>query len=106
MAWSGRESNPPGRTSRRLTRAPALRPTLREQDAHWCRDNDAGTQHDSTMAAKRNKATAGRETAPSDAAFTRVVRKMLSSPPKPHDQMKKGAAPKRDPRSSGKGSKP
>jgi|CXWL01.1.fsa_nt_gi hypothetical protein len=32
-------------------------------------------------------------------------RKMLSTPPKPHDGMKKGAAPKRDPHFSGKGSK-
>src|SRR5687768_8310147 len=38
--------------------------------------------------------------------FERTVRRMLSTPPKPHKTpAAKGAAPKRDPRSSGKGSK-
>lgn len=37
-------------------------------------------------------------------SFERTIRQMLSTPPKPHGKAK-GAAPKRDPRSSGKGSK-
>lgn len=65
----------------------------------------SGTQHDSVMAAKANKATSGRESAQSVGAFNAALRKMLSTKPKPHDEMKKGAAPKRGPRSSGKGSK-
>jgi hypothetical protein len=36
--------------------------------------------------------------------FERTIRQMLVTPPQPHEKAK-GAAPKRDPRSSGKGSK-
>jgi len=36
--------------------------------------------------------------------FVQTVRQMLKTPPKPHGKAK-GAAPKGDPRSSGKGSK-
>jgi hypothetical protein len=42
--------------------------------------------------------------------FERTIRRMLSTPHKPHEptgkaEKTKGAAPKRDPRSSGKGAK-
>lgn len=37
--------------------------------------------------------------------FEQTVRQMLSTAPKPHDEMKMGAARKRDTRSSGKGAK-
>lgn len=40
-----------------------------------------------------------------DQRFMRTVRKLLSTPPKPHADMKKGAAPKRDARSSDQGAK-
>lgn len=36
--------------------------------------------------------------------FESTIRQMLKTPPQPHEKAK-GAAPKRDPRSSGKGSK-
>jgi hypothetical protein len=36
--------------------------------------------------------------------FVRTIRRMLKTPPTPHKKAK-GAAPKRDPRLSGKGSK-
>lgn len=36
--------------------------------------------------------------------FERTIRKMLATPPKPHEEMKMGTARKRDTRSSGKGS--
>lgn len=36
--------------------------------------------------------------------FESAIRQMLKTPPRPHEKAK-GAAPKRDPRSSGKGSK-
>ena len=36
--------------------------------------------------------------------FENTIRRMLKTPPTPHKKTK-GAAPKRDPRSSGKGSK-
>lgn len=54
---------------------------------------------------KHKAATDVPKSAASDGAFERTVRKMLTTPPKPHDQMKKGVAPKRDAPSSGKGSK-
>lgn len=60
---------------------------------------------DSSETVKAKRATHRIESAPSDALFKQTLGKMLSTPPKPHDEMKKGAAPKRDPRSSGKGSK-
>jgi len=41
----------------------------------------------------------------SDDAFRRTVKRMLSTPPRKQVELKKGAAPKRDPRSSRKGSK-
>lgn len=37
--------------------------------------------------------------------FERTVSRMLTTPPVKHSDMKKGAAPKRDPRSSGQGAK-
>jgi hypothetical protein len=37
--------------------------------------------------------------------FSQTVRRMLEAPPTPHDEMKMGAARKRDTRSSGKGAK-
>jgi hypothetical protein len=41
-----------------------------------------------------------------DSTFKATIRRMLETPPKPHGKGKtKGAAPKGDPRSSGKGSK-
>jgi len=39
-----------------------------------------------------------------DPVFNRTLKRMLATPPKPHDDMKKGAAPKRDTPFSGKGS--
>jgi len=41
----------------------------------------------------------------SDRPFVAAVRKMLATPPKPHNEMKMGAARKRDARSSGEGAK-
>lgn len=54
---------------------------------------------------KAQKAPERDESAPNDAAFRKTLRTMLSTPPKPHDEMKVGAARKRDTRSSGKGAK-
>lgn len=65
----------------------------------------SGTQHDSVMAAKTNKATSGREHTQADGAFNATLRKMLSTAPKPHDEMKKGASRKASPRTSVKGPK-
>jgi hypothetical protein len=52
--------------------------------------------------AKRGAAT---ERAESRTGFRETVKRMLATPPKPHDEMKVGAARKRDTRSSGKGAK-
>lgn len=56
---------------------------------------------------KHDRATEAPKSAASDAVFRQAVRKMLSSPPKPHVEMKKGGSPKRAasssvPRDSGK----
>jgi hypothetical protein len=55
--------------------------------------------------ATRSKVATERNETESDKPFVAAVRKMLATPPKPHDEMKVGAARKRDARSSGKGSK-
>lgn len=56
------------------------------------------------MSARSKKATEANEVV-SDRPFVTAVRKMLATPPKVHDEMKKGAARERDTRSSGKGAK-
>lgn len=56
------------------------------------------------MPARRKAATETQDSA-GEAVFKRTLQKMLSTPAKPHGEMKKGAAPKRDARSSGKSSK-
>jgi hypothetical protein len=57
--------------------------------------------------AKRGNAAAGADRGIDSERFERTIRKMLSTPPTPHvpKEKTKRAAPKRDPRSSGKGSK-
>jgi len=71
-----------------------------------CRINAATrTRPQSGDFVKAKKAPEREESAPNDAAFRTVLRKMLSTPPKPHDEMKVGAPQKRNTRSSGKGAK-
>jgi hypothetical protein len=55
--------------------------------------------------AKSVKATKREGSTSDDAEFNRTLKSMSDTPPKPHVEMKKGAAPKRDARSSGEGSK-
>jgi hypothetical protein len=54
--------------------------------------------------AKAKRATAT-DRADSGGKFRETVKRMLATPPKPHDDMKMGAARKRDTRSSEKGAK-
>jgi len=54
---------------------------------------------------KSAKASEREDSASDDGKFNRTLKKMLDTPPKPHDEMKKGAAPKRDASSSRKGAK-
>ena len=53
------------------------------------------------MPSSRKAATERNETAP-DKAFVSTVQKMLAMPPKVHDEMKLGAARKRDTHVSGR----
>ena len=92
-----------------MARNPGLAPAgpaLRGQNAHWL-SNQLDKQYlDGFVAKVKHKAaTDAPKSAASDGVFERTVYKMLSTAPKPHDKMKKGAAPKRDAHSSGKGSK-
>ena len=56
------------------------------------------------MVTRSKKATEQNETV-SDRPFVATVRKMLATPPKVHDDMKLGAARKRDTHVSGRGAK-
>lgn len=103
---------PPGiepgwRASRLLTRAPAHGPTLCEQERDWLSNqHDGQTQSDSGGTVKAKNDEKRDESAPAgDRLFRQTVKRLLDAPPKPHDEMKKGAAPKRDAPSSGRGAK-
>lgn len=54
------------------------------------------------MPANKSKAGTdiGEKRADADERFQRTVKRMLEAPPKPHDEMRKGATQKRDSRSS------
>ena len=54
---------------------------------------------------KSKPATEQQDSSKGDGSFERAVKKLLATPPKPHDDMKKGAAPKRDLKTSSRGAK-
>lgn len=59
------------------------------------------------MAKVKNEAATSKPARSSSAEFERTVGKLLATPPKAHDEMKKGAGKRMPPdaRSSGKGAK-
>lgn len=105
--WSRWESNPRGLGSRAPDTHQAG-PTLREQERDWLSSqHDGRIQSDSGGAVKVKQTKMGTDPVPTDddRLFRQTVQRLLDSPPAPHDDMKKGAAPKRDAPSSGKGAK-
>lgn len=96
--WLG--SRPPAHATK-----PAPRFVNRGRD--WLPNQHGSlTQPDSGGIVKAKRTTRPEKTAPADSRlFERTVKRMLDTRPTPHEEMKKGAAPKRDPRSSGKGAK-